>query len=77
MKDLNQQPIPKETALEICSQIVRENDGKWYRWAAWQCKGCIKWSKGDEDVLCFNSRLGRRGCNQVNSRYARISTKTN
>jgi hypothetical protein len=77
MKHFEPSAIPKETALKLCTQISKENKGKWYSWAAWRCKGCVKWSRGDEGMLYFNTRLGLRGCGLVNSRYAKMSKKTN
>ena len=77
MKHVDASAIPKETALKLCRQVSSENKDRWYSWEAWQCKGCVRWSRGDEDMLCFNSRLGLRGCSLINSRYAKMTKKTN
>lgn len=68
----NTYDIPKEVALKLCNEVLETNKRRWYTWSAWQCRGCIKWSRGDTDMLCFNSRLGHRGCSLINSRYDKM-----
>ena len=60
--------IPKEVALKLCAEIREENRGKWYTFAGFQCRGCLKFSKGDPAKMCVSSRDDYRGCNLVNKR---------
>jgi hypothetical protein len=62
--------IPRETALQLCAEIRQENRGKWYGFAHLQCCGCLTFTKGNPDQMCFNSQEGNRGCNLINKRYA-------
>ena len=62
-------PIPREAALELCAQIRRQYQGKWYTLAGMQCMGCLKASKGDVAKMCVSSQPDNRGCNLVTKRY--------
>jgi hypothetical protein len=62
-------PIPKDTALQLCAEIRQEYGGKWYTFAGLQCWGCMFFSKGDPAKMCVSSRPDSRGCNLVNARY--------
>ena len=61
--------IPKEVAWQLCAEIRQENRGKWYTFAALQCWGCMKFSKGDPAKMCLSSKPGYSGCNLINARY--------
>ena len=61
--------IPKEVALQLCSEIRQEVLGKWYTMAGMQCRGCMTFSKGDLAKLCISNRPDYRGCALVNARY--------
>jgi hypothetical protein len=63
--------IPKDTALQLCAEIRRENRRKWYTPAAMMCRGCMTFSKGDPAKMCLSSQPGYRGCYQINARYDR------
>ncbi len=66
-------PIPRETALELCAGIRRQYKGKWYTLAGMQCMGCLAASKGDLAKMCVSSRPDNRGCNLVTARFNRRS----
>ena len=62
-------PIPKETAFQLCAEIRQQYGRKWYTAAGMQCAGCMYFSKGDEAKMCVSNQPGYRGCNLVNARY--------
>ena len=64
--------IPKDIALQLCSEIREENRSKWCSFARVQCWGCSMFAKGDSAKLCINSKPDYSGCNLVNARYARM-----
>jgi len=66
--------IPRDVAMQLCSEILEESRGKWYRFGCWQCWGCTKFSKGDPDRMCFSNKEGYRGCNLVNNRYDKLNS---
>ncbi len=66
-----QRAIPREVALEICQQIRQENRGRWFSWNAWWCWGCVRFTVGEPEKLCFHNPPDYRGCAQVNRRYDR------
>lgn len=68
--------IPRDVALRLCTEIEAENHGKWYRWGAWMCWGCAKFTKGDMEQRCVANAPGYRGCVQVNARYDQRSQAT-
>lgn len=57
--------IPREVALQLCTEIRREKEHKWFG----QCWGCVKFSKGDFEKMCASGKPGHRGCSLVNDRY--------
>jgi len=61
--------IPEDVAWQLCAEIRQENRGKWYSFAAWQCWGCLTFTKGDPAKMCVSGKPGYRGCNLVNARY--------
>jgi len=63
--------IPKDTALQFCTEIRRKYQGKWWTIAGMQCMGCTTASKGDLAKMCVSNAPGYRGCNLVNARYDR------
>jgi hypothetical protein len=65
----NLNPIPRETALQLCAEIRTQYQGKWYTLAGMQCLGCLAASKGDLAKMCVSSRSDYRGCNLVSARY--------
>jgi len=65
MKDGSGEAIPKDVALQLCSEIRAEKKVKLFT----QCWGCVKFSKGDPAKMCFSSRTDNRGCGIVNKRY--------
>jgi hypothetical protein len=44
--------IPKDVALQLCSEIRNAKKVKLFT----QCWGCVKFSKGDPAKMCFSSR---------------------
>jgi hypothetical protein len=57
--------IPREVSRQLCDEIRREKEHKWFS----QCWGCVKFSKGDFSKMCVSSTPDYRGCNLVNERY--------
>jgi hypothetical protein len=66
---MNSMAIPREKALQLCTEIRQENRHKRYTPAGMMCWGCTTFSKGDPAKMCFSSRPDFRGCYQVNARY--------
>jgi hypothetical protein len=58
-------PIPKDEAMKLCSEIRKEKGIKLFS----QCWGCMRFSKGDSEKMCFNSKPDNRGCRLVNKQY--------
>ena len=61
--------IPKDSALQLCAEILEKNRGKWYTLAGLQCWGCLKFSRGDPTKMCVSAKPDYTGCNLVNARY--------
>ncbi len=59
------EPIPKEEAKKLCSEIRAEKGVRIFS----QCWGCLRFSKGDTTKMCFSNKPDNRGCNLVNKRY--------
>jgi hypothetical protein len=64
--------IPKDAALQLCTEIHQKYQGKWWTLAWMQYMGCTAASKGDLTKMCVSNALGYRGCNLVNARYDRM-----
>jgi hypothetical protein len=62
-------PISQENALALCQQIRAENANQFWSTVAWQCWGCMKFSKGNPAKMCFSNAPDNRGCQWVNQRY--------
>jgi len=67
--------IPKEMALQLCTEIKLHFRGKWWTFAGMQCMGCTAASKSDLARMCVSNAPGYRGCNLVNARYDRQAKK--
>jgi hypothetical protein len=65
--------IPKDAALQLCTEIRQKYQGKWWTLAGMQCMGCTTASKGELTKMCVSNAPGYRGCNLVNARYDRGS----
>ena len=63
--------IPKDAALQLCTEIRRQYKGKWWTFTGMQCMGCTAASQGDLAKMCVSNAPGYRGCNLVNARYDR------
>lgn len=63
--------IPWDMALQLCTGIRAENRHKWYTAGGMMCRGCVKFSGGNPEKMCFANQAGNRGCYQVNARYDR------
>lgn len=55
-------------AKKICRQIREENKKKYFSFAKMQCWGCVRFSHGDEDKMCYASKPDGAGCNLVNTK---------
>jgi hypothetical protein len=64
------EPIPWETADEICADIRLEAEQNWYTAAARWCWDCQQATEGDMSQRGFMRKPGNRGCYLVNARYA-------
>jgi hypothetical protein len=67
--------IPKDAALQLCTEIRQKYRGKWWTLAGMQCMGCTTASKGDLAKVRVSSAPGYRGCDKVNPRYDRHAKK--
>lgn len=72
MNQSNVNPIPQETAFQLCAEIREQYRGKWWTLAGMQCMGCDAATKGDMTKRCVSGRADYRGCNLVNARYDRM-----
>jgi hypothetical protein len=63
--------ISKDAALQLCTEIRQQYQGKWWTLAGMQCMGCTAASKGDLTKMCVSNAPGYRGCNLVTARYDR------
>ncbi len=59
--------IPLETAVKICEDIR----GKKKVWLFSQCWGCVKYSKGQPERMCFYDPPRNRGCKKINKEFDR------
>ncbi len=62
--------IPKYIAWQLCAEIWKENQGKWYTLRGLQCWNCSRSSPQGPANRCVNNRPDYRGCSQVNARFA-------
>jgi hypothetical protein len=67
--------IPKNTAIQLCTEIRQKYQGKWWTLAGIQCMGCTAATKGDLTKRCVSNAPGYHGCNLVNARYDRQPKK--
>jgi hypothetical protein len=58
-------PIPFEVARELCEAYRIEHGVKKFS----QCWGCVKFSHGEPDKMCFASGEDNRGCPKVNRMF--------
>ena len=61
--------IPGEEAIRICERMMKNSQGKVFSLSRWQCWGCITFTKGDPDKMCFSGSEGNRGCSLINSAF--------
>ena len=73
--DKTKTDIPKDVALELCTEIRQQYHGKWWTLAGMQCMDCIGASKGDLTRMCVSNAPGYRGYNLANVRYDRQAKK--
>ena len=71
---MTSQPVEfsKEAALQLCTEIRQEYNGRWWTLAGMQCMGCNAATKGEDSKRCLNGAPGYRGCNLVNARIDRM-----
>ncbi len=62
------EPISMEEAMRICEQVQAENRHHWLSAAHWQCWGCVFFTTGVPEKMCFSSVESNRGCALVNRR---------
>jgi len=73
--DKTKTDIPKDVTLQLCAEIRRQYQGKWWTLPGMQCMGCTAASKGDLTKMCVSNAPGYRGCNLVTGRYDRQAKK--
>jgi hypothetical protein len=59
-------PISLDDARRLCAEIRKERGVRLFS----QCWGCVKFSKGSEEKMCYYKPPDFRGCELVNKRYA-------
>jgi uncharacterized protein (DUF779 family) len=64
----SQEAIPKQEAVKLCSEIRAEKGVRLFS----QCWGCMRFSKGDAEKMCFSSKPDNRGCGLINKRFDRL-----
>jgi hypothetical protein len=67
--DKEKKGIPQDMAFQLCAEIRKKYEGKWWTLAGMQCMGCNAASKGDMCKRCVSNATGYRGCNLVNAQY--------
>jgi len=67
--------IPKDVALQLCSEIRQQYHDKWWTFKGMQCMGGNAASRGDMTKRCVSNAPGYRGCNLVNVRYDHRANK--
>jgi hypothetical protein len=67
--------IPKDLAIQLCTEIRQQYKGKWWTFTGMQCIGCTASTKGDVTKMCVSNAPGFQGCNLVNARYDRQANK--
>jgi hypothetical protein len=68
--------IPFENAVELCRYFREEHKVRMFS----QCWGCVRFSKGNPEKMCFYKPPSNNGCRFVNELYEReltILRKTN
>jgi hypothetical protein len=61
--------IPFEKAYQLCHEINRGAKGLQLFFINAQCWGCLTFSKGDVEKMCFRNSPGNRGCLLINAKY--------
>lgn len=56
--------IPWNDAIKLCEEVRKGCGGRLLSFARWQCRGCVKSSKGDPKKMCFVN-----GYTHVDKRY--------
>ena len=64
-KAAGKDPIPVDDARRLCAEIRKERGVRLFS----QCWGCVKFSKGSEEKMCYCNSPDHRGCGLVNKRY--------
>jgi hypothetical protein len=67
------EPIPIETARQLCAEIYAANRGRWWTVGALWCKVCAACTPGSDERL-WACAPGNRGCAQVSRRFDRLRT---
>ena len=65
MKTNSEKPIPEVEAAKLCLEIRKEKGVRLFS----QCWGCMRFSKGNPEKMCYNSNPDNRGCGLVNKRF--------
>ena len=60
-----EEPIPFERAFEFCKRYREEHMVRMFS----QCWGCVRFSKGDPEKMCFYKQPNNDGCRFVNKLY--------
>ena len=61
--------IPFEKAYQLCNEINKGAKGLRLFFLNAQCWGCVTFSKGDVEKMCFRNSPGNRGCIMINAKY--------
>jgi hypothetical protein len=65
-------PIPFETAVELCAQVRAEADANWNTASAKWCYQCRQIAGNDLSQRGFLREPGNRGCIVINRKYAEL-----
>jgi hypothetical protein len=65
-------PIPFETAVELCAQVRAEADATWNTASAKWCYQCRQIAGNDANQRGFLREPGNRGCIVINRKYAEL-----
>jgi hypothetical protein len=70
IRDVQNEPIPLEIALQLCDEIRQEAEINWHTAAATWCFTCQQETGGDIARRGILRAPGNRGCYLVNNRFA-------
>jgi hypothetical protein len=71
---LSLEPIPFDTAVELCAQIRAEAEIHWQTASAKWCYQCRQIAGDDPNNRGFLRAPGNRGCIVINHKYAELKS---